>query len=199
MASQTLTQRTTTKDDPTTTTTNTNNNNNNLRSSSDGGGARDKQMAMAKRGLRSLGIAIATPVLLTLITIFLFGSGENYHNVEKNKPLWYPPLWGLHLACVISSILMGLSTWLVWADGGFHKQPSVVPLYLGQLLLSLSWDPIVLKMGASWIGLIICVGLFATLVGCSNRFRQVSPIAADLLKPCLAWAAYLTFVNYKLI
>ncbi|PIA61468.1 hypothetical protein AQUCO_00300757v1 [Aquilegia coerulea] len=194
MASQTLKQRT--KDDSTSTTTTTTNNN---KTRSSGGGTKDKQMAMAKRGLRSLAIAIATPLLLTLTTIFLFGSGQNnYQNVEK-KPFWYPPLWGLHLGCVISSILMGLSAWLVWAEGGFHKQPSVVPLYLGQLLLSLSWDPIVLKMGASWIGLIICVGLFATLVGCSTRFRQVNPIAGDLLKPCLAWAAYLTFVNYKLI
>lgn len=184
MDSQTLRQRT--KDEPTTTTNSTGK-----------GARRDKKMAMAKRGLRSLAIAIGTPLFLTLTNIFLFGSGQNYHNNEK--PFWYPPLWALHSACIVSSILMGLSAWLVWAEGGFHKQPSVVPLYLGQLFLSLAWDPIVLKLGASWVGLMVCVGLFGTLVACLKRFRQVNPIAGDLLKPCLAWVAYLALVNTKLL
>ncbi|KAL5701227.1 hypothetical protein ACHQM5_026588 [Ranunculus cassubicifolius] len=175
-----------TKDDPTSTTTTTTN-----------GGSREKKKAMAKRGIRSLVIAIALPLTLTLLDILLFGSGQKYPTVAK--PFWYPPLWGLHLACVGCSILMGLSAWLVWAEGGFHKQPSVVPLYLAQLLLSLAWDPIVLRFGANWAGLIVCVGLFGTLVACSKRFKEVNPLAGDLLKPCLAWVAYLTLVNYKLI
>lgn len=90
---------------------------------------------------------------------------------------------------------MGLSAWLVWAEGGFHRDPTAAVLYLGQLVLSLAWDPIFFKMGATWVGLVVCFGLVGDLVACSRRFGRVNPIAGDLVKLCLVWAGLLSFVN----
>lgn len=97
---------------------------------------------------------------------------------------------------------MGLSAWLVWAEGGFHDRASGATafyLYLAQLGLSLAWLPTVFWMGASWFGLVVCLAVFGALVGCLRDFRAVNPIAGDLVKPCLAWTAFLAIVNLKLL
>ncbi|XP_022758020.1 translocator protein homolog [Durio zibethinus] len=158
---------------------------------------REERMAMAKRGLRSLAIAVSFPLFLTLLNIYLFGSGHSYGALAK--PFWFPPLWLIHITCLASSFVMGLSAWLVWAEGGFHLRPTALSLYLAQLGLSLAWLPIVFWMGASWVGLVVLLAVFGALVGCSRDFREVNPIAGDLVKPCLAWAAFLAILNLKLV
>ncbi|KAK0581932.1 hypothetical protein LWI29_019724 [Acer saccharum] len=157
----------------------------------------NKRMSMAKRGLRSLTIAVAFPVSLTLFNIYVFGTNHSYNKL--NKPFWLPPLWLLHTTCLVSSFLMGVSAWLVWAEGGFHKKPTALSLYLAVLGLGLVWEPITIRMGANWVGLVLCLGMFGSLVGCSRVFKEVNPIAGDLVKPCLAGAAFLSIVNLELL
>ncbi|RAL42113.1 hypothetical protein DM860_011896 [Cuscuta australis] len=151
----------------------------------------------AKRGLRSLGIAVVFPLSLTLLDISLFGASQQYRAMEK--PFWLPRLWALHLACLGSAFLMGLSAWLVWVDGGFHRCPAAMALYLSQLALGLAWDPVVFKAGATRAGLVLCLGLVGALVGCARTFKNVNPIAGDLVKPCLGWALLVSVTNLKLI
>lgn len=189
MDSQSLKPRT--RREPTATTTATKNNG--KRSM-----RRDKRMVMAKRGVRSLAIAVSIPVSLTLLAISL-GSTNTYAHATSSKPFWFPPLWALHLTCITSSFLMGLSAWLVWAEGGFHKKPTAVYLYVAQLVLSLIWDPIVFGSGATRAGLLVCFGMFGALLGCSKLFKDINPIAGDIIKPCLAWTAFLAVVNLKLV
>lgn len=156
-----------------------------------------KKSAMAKRGLRSLGLAVALPLSLTVLDISFFGSNLQYATMKKS--FWYPPLWALHLACLLSAFCMSLSGWLVWVEGGFHRQPWALLMYLGQMALGLAWDPIVFRAGAGKIGLALCIALFGALIGCIRMFRSVSPVAGDLVKPCLLWAGLLSLVNLKLL
>ncbi|KAG9444575.1 hypothetical protein H6P81_015915 [Aristolochia fimbriata] len=167
-------------------------------SSTSTGKIRTKKYAMARRGLRSLGIAIAVPLCFTLVTIYLFGTGAHkYEGIAK--PFWYPPLWVFHLSALSTSCLMSLSAWLVWAEGGFHQQSAALPLFLAQFLLGQIWAPIVFRSGATAAGLAVCICLFLTLYGCSKTFKRINPIAADLVKPCLAWAGFLGLMNFKLL
>ncbi|XP_038709867.1 translocator protein homolog [Tripterygium wilfordii] len=158
---------------------------------------RDKRMATAKRGLRSLAVAVSIPLSMTFFDIYFSGSSEIYG--ARAKPFWFPPLWILNLSYLGSSFLMGLAAWLVWAEGGFHRNPAALSLYLAQLGLSLAWYPIVFGMGSPWFGLIVCLGMFGALAGCSKAFRAVNPIAGDFVKPCLAWAAFLAVVDVELL
>ncbi|KAG6785108.1 hypothetical protein POTOM_010831 [Populus tomentosa] len=163
---------------------------------------REKRVAMAQRGFRSLAIAVALPLSLALCNVYFFGSTKGYGTSSSrslSKPFWFPPLWALHMTCVTSSFLMGLSAWLVWAEGGFHRNPTALYLYLTQLGLSLAWDPIVFRMSAPWVGLLVCLATFGALVGCSRQFKVVNPIAGNLVMPCLARASFLAFVNLKLL
>ncbi|OIW21703.1 hypothetical protein TanjilG_08113 [Lupinus angustifolius] len=205
MPSNALKQRLT-HDDPTTTTMN------NQRKSGGGGGGggssrRDKRMVMAKRGLRSLSIAVSLPLSLTLLSMYL---GLSLHtqpqphthddnSMASTKPFWFPPSWVLHLLCPASSFLMGISAWMVWADGGFHRNPMALLLYLTQIMFTVLWDPLVFGFGTIRVGFIVCLGLFVALFGCMRVFGQVNSVAADLIKPCLAWTAFLSIVNLKLV
>lgn len=74
-----------------------------------------------------------------------------------------------------------------------------VYLYLAHLALSSAWDPIVLGSGSTRFGLIVCLGMLGALLGCSRAFKEVNPIASDVVKPCLAWNAFLAIVNLKLL
>lgn len=166
-----------------------------------GGKIRDKKMAMAKRGLRSLTVAVAVPLSLSLLSAYL-GSTKNHASVgpiASGRPFWFPPMWALHLTCPASCFLMGLAAWMVWANGGFHRYPNALLFYLAQLFLTLLWDPMVFGVGATRIGLIMCLGMFGAMVGCYRLFGLVNPISGDLIKPCLAWTAFLSLVNLKLV
>ncbi|KAL2540505.1 Translocator protein-like protein [Abeliophyllum distichum] len=164
---------------------------------SSGKARRQKKTGLARRGFRSLGLAVSFPISLTIMDIYLFGSSNRYRNIEK--PFYFPPLWALHMACLANAFLSSLSAWLVWADSGFHRQPNALLLYLGQLGLSLGWYPIVFGAGATWVGLVMCMALFGAMVGCSRIFRVMNPIAGDLVKPCLIWAYLLFIVNLRLV
>lgn len=156
-------------------------------------------MGMAKRGLKSLAIALTLPLSLTVISAYIGSSSSVNDAVTSRKPFWFPPSWALHLTCPASSLLMGLAAWMVWADGGFHRNPMGLLLYLAQLLFTVLWDPLVFAAGATRLGLFVCLGMFVSQFGCMLVFRPVNPIASDLIKPCLAWVAFLSIVNFKLL
>ncbi|KAK4758645.1 hypothetical protein SAY87_019946 [Trapa incisa] len=137
----------------------------------------ERKKAMAKRGLRSLAVAVALPLALTALDISLFGS-----NSASRKHLRFPALWALHATCLVSSMLLGLSAWFVWADGGFHRQPSALALYVAVLGLGLAWDRIVFGLGDTRLGLAVALALDGSLFGCHRKFRASSPIAGDLVK-----------------
>lgn len=164
----------------------------------------DKRMIMAKRGLRSLIIAVSFPLSINLLSIYISSSfsSSNHNNkimFGSKKPFWFPPLWALHLICPASSFLMGLSAWMVWADGGFHRNPTALLLYLLQLLFTVLWDPVVFGVGATRFGLMLCFGIFGSMFGCMLVFGKVNSVTRDLIKPCLAWIAFLFIVNLKLL
>ncbi|KZV39301.1 translocator protein [Dorcoceras hygrometricum] len=184
MASQDLKHRATERDEPNAADSN---------AASDVGSRKGKRKGVAKRGFRSLAIAVAFPVALTVLVIYLFGSSTRFRNIEK--PFYLPPLWALHLSFLTSALLSGLSSWLVWADGGFHRSPVALSLYVAQLVLSLGWYPIVFAR----VGLVLWVALFVALVGGWRTFKSLNPIAGDLYLPCLVAALIPAAVNYRLL
>ncbi|GKC34972.1 translocator protein [Tanacetum coccineum] len=153
---------------------------------------RSQKNSTASRGIRSLSLAIAVPVGLTLTIILMSGDNE-YQNLER--PFWIPPLWAIQLTCLSSAFVMGFSAWLVWAESGFHRSPVAIVMYLAQLALSLAWDKIFFETGATQIGLWVSSGQMVTVVLCSYMFSRLNPIAGDLVKLCVLWIGFLTSVN----
>ncbi|VVB03652.1 unnamed protein product [Arabis nemorensis] len=160
-------------------------------------GKRDQKRAMAKRGLKSLTVAVAAPMIVTLFAAYFLGTSDVYGSRTRSSS-WVPPLWLLHATCLASSGLMGLAAWLVWVDGGFHKKPNALYLYLAQFMLCLVWDTVTFRVGSGIAGLPVWLGQCAALFGCYKAFSEISPVAGNLVKPCLAWAAFVAAVNVKL-
>ncbi|EPS59171.1 hypothetical protein M569_15639 [Genlisea aurea] len=148
----------------------------------------------ASRGLLSLTIAIALPLSLSLLDIVFV---TRHRSLQK--PFYFPPIWSLHLACLTAACFSGLSAWMVWADGGFHRRPAALGLWLGELLLSLVWYPVVFLAGASRVGLALCAALLVVLFLSSRMFWMMNPIAGDLVKPCFLWAFLLSVFNLRLL
>ncbi|KAG2309745.1 hypothetical protein Bca52824_029496 [Brassica carinata] len=157
-------------------------------------GTRDQKRAMAKRGLKSLTVAVAAPVLVMLFETYFLGG---YGNRARSSS-WIPPPWVLHATRLISSGLMGLAAWLVWVDGGFHKKPNALYLYLAQFTLCLLWGPVTFLLGSGLAGFVVWLGQSAALFGCYKAFNEISPVAGNLVKLCLAFAAFVAAVNVKL-
>ncbi|GLT32490.1 hypothetical protein SLA2020_071550 [Shorea laevis] len=146
----------------------------------------------------SLAAAIAVPLALTSFIIFNFGAGKRYRTLP-NKPLWFPPLWLIHLASLGSTFLMSLAACQVWLGSGFNVDSDALPLYISQVALSIVWDPLVLVIGSARLGFLFCVVHFGTLIACHWRFKKLIPSSKDLVTPCLLWSGFLTVLTYKLI
>ena len=158
---------------------------------------RQKQkMAMAKRALRSLIIVLIVNISLPVTIILLFGSGLRYHILQK--PIWFLPLWVIHGGTLCSSFLMGLSAWLIWADGGFHINSGTLPIYLCQISLNVTWYPFILVMGMAHIGLAFWFINFLAIIACYVKFQKVNQIASSIVKPCVLWVGYLLIVTIKI-
>ncbi|OAY55993.1 hypothetical protein MANES_03G195100v8 [Manihot esculenta] len=145
----------------------------------------------------SLFVITVIPLCLNIAIIYLFGSSKKYQAIVK--PLWFPSLTLIHIASVGSTLLMGVAAWLVWVDGGLLVDSDALPLYISQVSLSIVWDPLVLRIGEAWLGVIFCLVNLGTLFACYCTFRDVSPSCKYLVMPCLAWLGYLTLCTSMLL
>lgn len=89
---------------------------------------------------------------------------------------------------------MGLSAWLVWAEGRFHGPVTTLPLFVAQLVLGRLWAPIVFVHGVTHLAPAVCGALVLALYGCYLGFGKVNPIACDLVKPSMSWAMFLVIM-----
>ncbi|XP_021543463.1 translocator protein isoform X3 [Neomonachus schauinslandi] len=89
-------------------------------------------------------------------------------------------------------------SYMVWKELGGFSEEAVVPLglYAGQLALNWAWPPLFFgsrQMGWALVDLLLMGGLAgATAVA----WHRVSPPAARLLYPYLAWLAFAATLNY---
>ncbi|XP_020589830.1 translocator protein homolog [Phalaenopsis equestris] len=141
---------------------------------------REKKLVKAKRGLRSLSIAVTLPLIFSLLSSFLSPPLPPHSNTEETI-WWYPPAWLIHAASAVTSGLMGLAAWLFWAEGGMRRSAGAA------------------CAGAGGVGVAVAGARVAALVACGSSFRRVNPFAGNLVTPCAAWAAFAVFLSYKLM
>ncbi|KAJ3669526.1 hypothetical protein LUZ60_011476 [Juncus effusus] len=145
-----------------------------------------------KRGIRSLTVAITVPVLLFATSAYLSGTA---HIASHGK--FVPPILAFHLGNIAISAITGFAAWLIWAKGGFHRQPQDMFLYFGQLLLGLMWGPLMFKVKDRKLALAAAVAMAACMFGCIRSFRRVNKVAGDIFLPCFAWAVVLAIFSFK--
>eukprot|EP01018_Ginkgo_biloba_P003452 Gb_29494 [translate_table: standard] len=159
--------------------------------------SKGKKKVMAKKGLKSLVVAIVIPLGLGILDAIFFSPNSTYYKNLK-KPSWNPPGWLFGLAWTVLYTLMGLASWLVWVEGGFQRQAKPLAIYAVQLVINLLWPFIFFGLHKPGLALVdICALLVAVWV-CMMSFKPVNHVAGDLLKPYLAWVAFATALNYSI-
>lgn len=147
--------------------------------------------------MKSLYFAVGLPLVLGLANSVFNSPGTHWY-FDLKKPRWQPPGFLFGGAWSVLYPLMGLASWLVWAEGGFAKHALPLTLYAVQLALNLAWPALFLsaqRLGAAFYDvLLLDVAVVATIVA----FKPVNDVAANLLKPYLAWILFATALNYKL-
>lgn len=148
-------------------------------------------------GVPSLLVAVSIPLVLGVIDGIVNSPGPWYLTLKK--PWWNPPGFLFGLAWSVLYPVMGLASWLVWADGGFQKQGYPLTLYAVQLVLNLAWPALFFGFHAIVLALIDIVALVVVIAMTVSAFQPVNHVAANLMKPYLVWVIFATALNLSIL
>lgn len=112
------------------------------------------------------------------------------------QPTWAPPAWLFGPVWTTLYIMMAISAWLVWKEGGISQQKSRLILFLTQLSFNALWSWLFFVWhlgGPAFINIIIMIVLIS---GSILRFWQISKWAAVLLIPYWLWVGFACCLNY---
>ncbi len=124
-----------------------------------------------------------------------FGVGDWYGSLQK--PAWNPPSWLFGPVWTALYITMALAAWMVW----MRHAPSAklaLTLWAVQLALNLIWSALFFYMRQPGWAFLEIIVLLAAIAATAITFFRVSPWAAALLIPYLAWVSFASFLNYTI-
>jgi len=157
-----------------------------------------KSAEVVKRpGVPSLIVAIALPLVLGML-VSLF-NGPNTWYLSLNKPVFTPPgpIFGLIWTLIYP--LMGLASWLVWADGGFQKHSFPLGVYFVQLALNLMWSVIFFRWHNITLAFVDILALAAAVFTAIGAFQPINHVAANLMKVYFAWVLFASFLTFSIL
>jgi translocator protein len=144
-------------------------------------------------------IAILICEAVGITSGLLSQSGMNTWFSTLNKPSWNPPAYLFGPVWATLYFLMGISLWLIWKTNApeNHKR-NAVTIFAIQLFLNFWWSIIFFKFHSSGIALIDIFLMVITISLTIYYFSYISPLAAWLLVPYIAWVSFATVLNYTI-
>ena len=94
--------------------------------------------------------------------------------------------------------LMGISFYLVWTNEAKDKKRAYI-FYFVQLILNSLWSIIFFGAQKIFLALIEIVILWVFIFKARQEFAKISPKAAKLLLPYLAWVSFAALLNLSLL
>ena len=149
---------------------------------------------MMKQNVKALLIALAIPLAVGGLATLLSGGMGDYRMLEQ--PPLSPPGWVFPIVWTVLYLLMGYSSYRVYASGKPQVQISrALRLYGAQLLFNFIW-PIVFfafnwYLGAFIVLLVLWVLILLTL----RAFTAIDETAGDLLIPYILWVTFAGYLN----
>ena len=160
--------------------------------------------AAPSRSVASQALGLAGWLLLTFLAAALGGAasaqaGAFYAGLVR--PAWAPPGWLFGPVWTVLYLLMSVAAWLVWRRDAGRPAVLALGLYVMQLVANALWTWLffVWHQGAWAFAEVLLLG--ALILACIARFRPISPLAAGLLWPYLAWVGFasaLTWATWRL-
>lgn len=109
---------------------------------------------------------------------------------QLERPPWAPPGWVFGPVWSLLYALMGIAAWLVWQAPPARSKAVPLTLFVVQLGVNALWSWLffVWRLGA--LAFADAMLLLALIAATLAAFRLLSPLAAVLLVPYLAWVAF---------
>ena len=132
-------------------------------------------------------------VTLAALTGIATPPGEWYAGLAK--PPFNPPNLAFPIAWTLLYVLMAVAAWRATLAAPAQRWLSVLWPFAAQLAANALWSP--LFFGLHWMGvaLVDLLLLWGLIVLSIRRFASVSPLAAWLLAPYLAWVSFAAYLN----
>jgi len=111
------------------------------------------------------------------------------------KPSWTPPGGLFGPVWTLLYLMMGTAAWLVWRKEGPSGARLALGLFLAQLLFNGLWSWIFFGLHRPGLALLDLALLWAGILATIRAFRLVSPAAAWLMAPYLAWVSFAGLLN----
>ncbi|MDX5377068.1 MAG: tryptophan-rich sensory protein [Halomonas sp.] len=114
---------------------------------------------------------------------------------ELDKPPLTPPDWLFPVAWTTLYLMMAVAAWRVTLRVPAAERVAVLWPFVAQLAANGLWS--ILFFGMHWIFVALAdlLLLWGLIVLTISRFARVSPVAAWLLVPYLAWVSFAGYLN----
>jgi benzodiazapine receptor len=151
------------------------------------------------QALGLLGWALLTFAAAGLGALGSAGSGAFYAGLAR--PSWAPPAWVFGPVWSTLYALMAIAAWLVWRKRGWSVARTALVLFIVQLCANALWSWLFFAWQRGALAFAEVLLLLGLVIATVVAFRRISPLAAALLYPYLAWVAFasaLTFAVWRL-
>jgi tryptophan-rich sensory protein len=160
--------------------------------------AYQKTSKVAKKpGVPSLIVACALP-LVAGILVSMFAAPDQWYK-DLNKPMWTPPGPVFGVVWTLIYPIMGLASWLVWADGGFQRNGFALGTYFFQLALNLLWPVLFFKFHSITLAFVDILTLAAAVFTTIGAFQPVNHVAANLMKIYFSWVLFASSLTFAIL
>lgn len=143
----------------------------------------------------SIAILLGWLLLVTLISLSGIFTPPGAWYAELTKPPLTPPNWLFPVAWTTLYLAMAVAAWRVTCLAPPRERFDLLWPFVAQLAANGLWS--ILFFGLHWMGLALLdlLVLLALLVLTIRRFGRVSPLAAWLLVPYIAWVGFAAYLN----
>ena len=155
---------------------------------------------MDKKAWKAYVVFILVSVGTGLLAALLTSGGNNLYNGTLVKPPLLPPGLVFPIVWTILYTLMGISAACVYVKRQTDPVAAERGLrtYLLSLAVNLLWSPVFFRGRAFLTALLLLVLLWVLILRTVMLYRKVSPAAAYLQLPYLAWVTFAGYLNLSI-
>jgi len=113
-----------------------------------------------------------------------------------NKPAWTPPNWIFGPVWSLLYLMMAISGWLVWKNGGWEQQSFILVLFIVQLVLNVGWSGLFFGLRVPGWAVLELVVLWGMILWYTLASIKVVPWAGILFIPYLLWVTFAGALNF---
>lgn len=115
-----------------------------------------------------------------------------------HKPSWNPPNWIFGPVWSLLYLMMAVAAWQVWRTAGWSGARLALGLFAIQLVLNVGWSVVFFGLHRPGWAFVEIVVLWCAILATLLLFRPISPLAALLLVPYLAWVSFASALNFAI-